>query len=413
VCAFVALGALGCLSRPALVAAHAENSALAKPHEHKTIRSFSVGSDQALTYPTDLFALPDEHVTFIPPQRDAYSYYSNKYVVFAAAGRVATNGGAVVLETSDLRTFSFAAGYSSPVMGPPVPVGCNPTYDAAFDEGYAAPGSVLQDPTRPPGHLIMIYEAENYCPGGVNQPPVHAMVGFARSRDNGKTWPAPGTTQAGEPDRRPVLQQSIPQPTSNFTFLGNAIPSAFIDRDEHGDHHLFVIYQNVAPGGDGFLRVARSRLGDDDRVNFRKWYNGAFSEPGIGGLDSRVLPSRGCPGYHVNGQISRNDDLGLYLMTYVCVTGTDASWYYSTATNLDRQDWTAPQLIENSQFPIVGGCAFGGAGGLAFDGWYASFMSPDHVSGHLGLTGLVFFMNGCNIGAQRQFLSRTFTITAE
>jgi hypothetical protein len=46
-----------------------------------------------------------------------------------------------------------------------------------------------------------------------------------------------------------------------------------------------------------------------------------------------------------------------------------------------------------------------------FDGYYPSFMSPSHAAGHLGKTGLVFFMNGCNV--KRKFQSRTFTITTK
>ena len=47
---------------------------------------------------------------------------------------------------------------------------------AEFDENYAAPGAVLQDPTLPGGNLMMLYEVENHCPGGVNQQPYYATV---------------------------------------------------------------------------------------------------------------------------------------------------------------------------------------------------------------------------------------------
>jgi hypothetical protein len=102
---------------------------------------------------------------------------------------------AVVLETTDLQTFTFASGYSSQVMSVPVRfTTCNPTYDSEFDENYAGPGSVVQDPTRPAGNLIMIYEAENHCPGGVWQQPFYATVGFARSSDNDQ----PATSSTSE-----------------------------------------------------------------------------------------------------------------------------------------------------------------------------------------------------------------------
>ena len=141
--------------------------------------------------------------------------------------------GPVVLETTDLRTFTFAAGYTSPVMTAPWPfTSCKAFYDPEFDLNYASPGSVLQDPTRPPGNLMMIYEAENHCPGAVWQHDFYATVGFARSSDNGKTWPAPVDAELGGTDRYPVLKSATPEPStpeSPQVAMGNAIPSAFVD----------------------------------------------------------------------------------------------------------------------------------------------------------------------------------------
>ena len=138
------------------------------------VASFSVGPDIALTYPNTagdpnrLVDLADEHTTFIP-----LGTGPNAFMVFASS-KVASGptGGAVVLQTSDLVTFSFATalGYNRQVFRSPVPIdGCDPAYATEFDENYAAPGSVVQDPTLPAGNLIMLYEAENHCPGGINQ----------------------------------------------------------------------------------------------------------------------------------------------------------------------------------------------------------------------------------------------------
>jgi hypothetical protein len=387
-----------------------------------TIASFSAGPDQTLTYPSDLSTLPDEHTTIIPlpvvnpalPQR---------YLFFASSSISQGNAGAVVLETTDLQNFHFARGYSSPVISPPVRFTlCNPTYDLEFDENYAAPGSVVQDPTRPLGDLIMLYEAENHCPGGVWQQPFYATVGFARSADWGKSWPPPVDSEFGGTQRHPVLKISTPEPTTPEmppVALGNALPSAFVDTNARGESHVYVVYDLVGPGADGFLRVARALVDGEPRLRFHKWDNGAFSQPGIGGADSAALPAHGCVGFQTMGEISYNDDLGLYLMTYVCVSlqlvqgklePYQAAWYYATATNLAQQDWTTPQMIENTQFPVTQGCGIGGSG-TSFDGWYPSTMSPGAAPGHTSLTGEVFFMNGCDTGLQRQFMSRTFTIT--
>jgi len=389
-----------------------------------TISSFAVSADLTVMYPnllTDpnhLQDLPDEHSTFIPTGAGP-----NSYLVFSAS-KVASGptGGAVVLQTSDLQTFAFATGYNFQVFVPPVAINaCNPTYDGAsqFDENYAAPGSVVQDPTLPAGNFIMLYEAENHCPGtpAANQQPFYATVGFARSADSGKTWPSPVNAIEGDATRHPVLKSVNAQPaTGGYTAMGNAIPSAFVDRNAAGDYTLYVVYDyfdgGATPATDGLLRVARAKLGTDPLV-FQKWFNGSFSQPGLGGLDSGVLQKTGCTGRQDNGEISYNDDLGQYLFVFVCESGPSGSrigaWYYSTATSLDAQNWTAPQLIQNSQFAVTRPCPTLSAGGQ-FDGWYPSFMSPGAAAGHTRLTGLAFFMNGCNIGS-RQFMSRTFTIT--
>ena len=372
--------------------------------------TFSVGPDQALTYPSNLI-LPDEHTTFMPSASD-----SNIYLAFGAT--TPKISGALVLATSDLHTFTFANGYSSPVMSPTLGFTiCKSYFDPEFDLNYSAPGTVVQDPTRSPGNLIMIYEAENHCPGGVWQQPFYATVGIARSSDNGKTWPQPVDSELGGAGRYLVLKLSAPEPTTAekpSMALGNAIPSAYID-----GNYLYISYLLVEPGNDGLARVARAKLGGAGPLTFSKWYNGAFSQPGIGGQDSGVLPSHGCTGYQNMAQISYNDALHSYLMTFICVSVKkdasgafqpyQAAWYFSTATSLELQNWTAPQLIENSQYPVTQACGEVGSGDL-FDGWYPSFMSPASTAGNTSKTGYVFFMNGCDTG-KRTFMSRTFTIT--
>ena len=111
-----------------------------------------------------------------------------------------------------------------------------------------------------------------------------------------------------------------PPPTISHSYLGDAIPTGFVNKNANGGYFL------------------------TDPLNFQKWHNGAFSEPGIGGLDSDPIPAGACTGkpqYHP--EVSYNDDLGLYLMLYWCGSapnGATVTWYYSTATSLDLQDWT-------------------------------------------------------------------------
>ncbi len=405
---------------------------------HLKIKSFSVTTpDDTLNYPSNLVNLPDEHTTLLPPWAwpdPAQKPGADTYLVFGAsrvASGVDATVGATVLETTDLVNFQFASaqGYAEQVMVSPVSfTQCDPTYSTEFDENYAAPGSVIQDPTRPPGNLIMLYEAENHCPTLTNQQPFYATVGFARSSDNGRTWPAPVNSEFGNAERYPVLKYFSPEPTTNFTgALGNAIPAAYVD-----GHYIYVAYVfHDGTGPDISIRVARAKL-DEDRddsrsgdnashqLKFWKWYNGAFSQPGIAGLDSPVLPA-GCSGHEQMADITHNDDLGLYVMVFVCNPSLTlptnpptqfAAWYYSTATSLEREDWTAPQLILNSQFQLLP-CSDPNSAGTVFDGFYPSLLSPGMAAGHTKLTGKVFFQNGCDTGMPRAFASRTFTITAE
>jgi hypothetical protein len=429
-----------------------DNKDDAFPH-HQKIKSFSVEeTDQALTYPDYLVDIPDEHTTLLPQWSWSNLWQGlgpDSYLLFGSSAITGASGGAVVLQTTDLKNFSSAAarGYSEQVITAPVAFrNCDPAYDNEFDENYAAPGSVLQDPTLPPGNLIMIYEAENHCPLGVHNPSFYATVGFARSSDNGRSWPLPPVNQEfGDAERHPIFKDFYPELIPNTPIstesLGDALPSAFVDINREGDAYLYVTY-NYAKGSnqplpkDGAIRVGRGKLGEvshdfggdwgtghNSQLQFYKWYNGTFSQPGIAGLDSGVIPTTGCTGRQSMSGITYNDDLGVYLMIFVCNPSsttpegvTHAAWYYSTATSLDLEDWTPPQPILNSEHEIVAPCNTTDPkepSGSAFDGFYPSFMSPGVPAGHTRLTGLAFFLNGCDTGLPRKFASRKFTITTE
>ncbi|MGD0947977.1 MAG: hypothetical protein ABSA52_11140 [Candidatus Binatia bacterium] len=71
-----------------------------------------MGSDGALTYPSNLQSFPDEHTTVIPLASGSDSFF-----VFAAGKIVGQQMGTVVLETTDLQTVAverLAADRSGP-----------------------------------------------------------------------------------------------------------------------------------------------------------------------------------------------------------------------------------------------------------------------------------------------------------
>jgi hypothetical protein len=169
--------------------------------------------------------------------------------------------------------------------------------------------------------------------------------------------------------------------------------------------------------------MARAHLNPsdlDERLQFRKWYkspaapDGAFSAPGIGGKDSGVLPSQGCAGYQVGADLSWNEHLKSFLMVFVCasVPQKTAAWYFSTATSLDRQNWTPPQLVANSQFTLYPAPSQNPlcSSGSSFDGWYPSLVTPPLGTGRTAATGYAYFLKGCDGAGTRAFARRYFTI---
>ena len=387
--------------------------------------ALSVGAATSLVYPSGLGTLPDEHTSFLRTGSGA-----TDYLVFTAS-RTPSSGagvtGALVLQTTDLVNFTLASGFGVASLGglvldAPSPfTDCSFTGPSSFDQNYAAPGSVVRDPTLPAGNLIMLYEAEQHCFGGKYDFNFFASVGLARSSDGGKTWPLPGAAE-----RYAVLQVPGAKPAATpAPAEGDAIPSAFVD-DVAAGNMLYVVYQNtgaaaIAP--DGYLRVARAPLGQSGNLAFTKWYQGSWSQPGIGGLDSPITAARGCggSGYQAGGQISYVEPLQRYMLTFVCVklqmtssgqyAPYEAGWYFSTATSLETQDWSSPVAMAGSTGPVAAAPTTGCPNGADFDGWYPSFVTPGREPGHLGRSGFVFFLNGCDGGSSgRVFSSRPFTL---
>jgi hypothetical protein len=424
--------------------------------------AFAVSNDQPLIYPDSFYWLPDEHTTimpaaafqnYLPPPgqpgpHDFFVAMSNcvapgvelrpRQCENGKVGKL--YGGAFVLRSSDFKNFSLTPGFGNANHGravfwsPNEPGKCGYKTVTHFDEQYAAPGSVLQDPTLPPGNLIMIYEAEIHCP-----PAPQGMaagwvsVGVTRSADGGRTWPAPVPRRGMEnnwldygDDRYAGI--TIPGSPGNKVyqkFFGDVLPSAFIDdMDPSGNFYLYVTYQFTGspdnPNPDAKLHIARAWLGDRSgrrevgQLQFHKWYRGRWSAEIRGGPEDGVMPACTASFGEGNAQVSYNDALGHYVMTFVCSSYTcptknncyayQDSLYYSTATSLERQDWTTPQLIQNSTHPR--GTA---SVAMIMDGGYPSFVSPGCDQGHIGLSGSVFLLSGNPLG-DRRFVSREFTI---
>ena len=407
--------------------------------------TMSVSNDLAVSIPGTLKYVPDEHISFLPA-----IYPATYNVIVAGTNQVGRQlfGDTLVLQTRDFLNFTLAPGFGNPDHGQaifwaPRTIGspCNYAGVTHFDEQYAAPGGIVHDPTRGPGNLIMIYEAEIHCPHASKGAAAGwVSVGVARSTDGGRTWPMPVARPGVENDwleygngrYAGVTLPGTPPATGLDKFYGDSLPSAFVDdMDASGDYYLYVPYQftgSPATKPDAFIHMARAKLGDKSghRVEgqFYKWYvdsngKGGWTQEGRGGLESAVMTSPCVAGPMSEGhaQIVYNDALRLYLMTFTCTElncaagpecpAVSLSWYYSTATSLAAQDWSLPQLMQNSTRPVT----MTGHGMGLRNGVYASFMTPGREPGHIGMTGYALFLRGDPIGP-RNMAARTFTITA-
>jgi hypothetical protein len=227
----------------------------------------------------------------------------------------------------------------------------------------------------------------------------------------------------------------MPQTTGEFEgFYGNSLPSAFIDDvNPSKDKYLYVLYNftgSPTTKPDGKIHIARARLGtrnDDhtlEKLQFEKWYKGGWNAPGIqtnmASIEDDGIDPAGCeggPSADSNAQLTYNEAFGLYMLTYVChrfdcstkpCKRANVSWYYRTTHDLSTQNWSAPQLIENSTHATTNKTDQNGKVHSYEDGDYPTFMTPGCVPGHIGLTGYAFLLNGDPLGdrvyARRRFL---------
>jgi hypothetical protein len=267
--------------------------------------------------------------------------------------------------------------------------------DQTFDLNYAAPGSIVLDPTSPAGNLLMVYEGTITCfgqTGGTRSTGFYSTVGVATSRDYGHTWPTyratssfnfvpmPGQNTTQGPSmpfgalgantcigndctstppagygRYAVLSSSVSVATAMATgqplpsSMGDAEMSAFLDDAHAGTpQYVYSTYNFNAGGGvlldpqqtSPDLMIARAPLnGGTAALHFQKWNGTAFAAAGIGGIDSPVFPGGAFQNCEAPGQsrfgssISYVDETQQYLLTFVCDTPGDPAVGKSSGTS--------------------------------------------------------------------------------
>jgi len=345
--------------------------------------------------------------------------------------------------------------------------------DQTFDMHYASAGSVMIDPTGPPGSLLMIYEGTNACIGSAggtvsSTTNDYISLAVATSLDYGKSWP----TYRGSP-----TYSFVPLPNINATqgpnmpfgamgknvCMGNdctTTPPASYGRyavitpptslaslmaaaqpltAKAGEQEIAGFVDDVSGAANPYVyamfnqvEVGRAQLnGGSAPLSFKKWDGQGFNAAGLGGAQQTVLPAgpfQNCEApaqTQFGASINYVEDTQQYLLIFVCTSGNDpalgpngpgargAAWFWSTSSNLsDPTQWSTPQEIPGSwsAFDNSGGCEW-------YNGWYPSLMSLGKKTAHLTTTGYVFYLAGCQGGGTpgltlgRTFSTRQFTIT--
>ena len=327
------------------------------------------GSGSSINRYDGFGGISDEHSSVFSPGTLGSN---NDYLFFVAAGtKRNVDIGAVVLsggpgpDKNSQWTFdipkadgygSYSSGFGHVFVSPvgqghcPTVADGNPAHqDQTHDLGYAAPGSVVKDPTGSAGSLLMIYEGVNSCAGDIGGPKsgggnAYISVGVATSLDYGKTWPtyrvtptfnfvplpdanltqgpkassgALGasvcmgndctTTPPSAYGRYPVLSPPLSLATVMATgkplpgILANGEPAAFLDDasaspmpyvyEVHGYRPSSLANPPLPDGRSSDLMVARAKLnGGTAPLSFAKWNGQSFANPGMGGFESAILP---------------------------------------------------------------------------------------------------------------------------
>jgi len=282
---------------------------------------------------------------------------SRTYCLFVTGviGGPAGLGSTALLTTTDFEkgsAYAEPAGVTQPVFKAPcrnrvAPEDCR----LRFDAGYRGANLVFKNA----GSWVMIYHGETRtftdgsAPGApwksFPHTPAYAEVGLARSAD-GIHWNEPGTAVISGADPKP----SLTDVTGLSGLYGAPEPGAIV---ANGSVYVFFPYL-PSPGSPdanqpATIQVAKATLASIGSSGSGTWYKfdgGRWDQPGLGGRGSAVVSTAGCtrpaqPWVGYSKAVSR------YVMLVICHEG----WFFSSATDLEREDWAPLAQVYKPQYP--------------------------------------------------------------
>lgn len=302
-----------------------------------------------------LVQTPDGPVSFFrDAQQDVHLVFSCSVSTCHLRGRT--------LET--LTPLVMSAGVASTTLGP-----SRSGFDANYGGVYGVFPSTSTD-------LLAVYHGEEHVCGSYI--PFIMGVGLARSGDGGATW-----TRAGQ-----VIRGAAARPiTGNCSFDIAGAGNPTIVKSPDSQYWYLYFAERVTNQADAVYLTRSPVTSNGAPGSWMKWNNGAFSQPGLGGVGTAVI-TRGAPAastiFAGLPAVSWNAYLGRYLALVQSVTG----FYY--ATSADGITWSAtlPLLLT----PSANDASLAtGAPWVA----YPSFISADQPSQMVtGRTGYLYYARG-------------------
>jgi hypothetical protein len=293
------------------------------------------------TYPY----FPDGHVTFMPDNAT-----NNVYQMYWAGGTSYRSLGTnVSLEALNPGTALIGAGLSA----------------TDFDNGGAWLMSVCR---TSPSNLSGFYHGEDWNWPGYSNPGNIAWksMAYCTSTNNGKTW-----TKAGQ-----FLTSSTPKPVVP-TWGGTADACVVYDQANARWVCLF---------SEDSICMAVSTNAVPLPGTWKKYYNGSFSTPGLGGLDTPVPGLGTVPG--ANPSVHFNTYLQRWVIIWEDWNGVGL--YLSTSADL--LNWTAPVVLVSVVSPQ--------------QAWYGTIIGRTDVEA--SRNGMLYYAYWPNVNSGlRQFLGAT------
>jgi len=297
--------------------------------------SISLGTPQQIFHfgqsdAMGLFNVPDMHTGVLQQPDQSYLLW--------ITGNIGPSGGSIaMLSTKDFIHYENAGPGTSnkagPVMAPSCLKGdssCRQNYDA----DYVGVNSVI---TASNGKdLLMFYEAGNKSigstqPGGWE----YNVMALARSSDNGRTWTRQGVVVSGSDPKPNSVGTTQPGISEAGTLVANGYIYMFFQ---------YVPNQDGEPDAPSVIQAARAPLASDGAPgSWMKYYNGGWSQSGLGGKGATIVATGKGSGCTRPVQVWPvfSTYLKAYVLTFLCNEG----WFFSTSTDLVT--WVAPTQFLN------------------------------------------------------------------